>query len=519
MRRLVSENPMPVMDGSSSPNLSVVQADTECAETLLALAASWQGTADCKSKMETPHFDEETINEAIARQNEEDQYHAEILKRVKLDHNYYWSGPLEHRPAVTPASKVRKISENDSLKHEKDSFVESDFMSSPEYSPDSGVSDLSPDQPVCSKRSDCNELNSVSYSNLQILLQCIVDSEKMELGDGQNDEEGVDSDSGTPSGNMMNRSSVESMGSSSNQHYVCHKCSRQFTKKRYLTKHVRRMHPEMLGVKNQHSTCPSCGNEQTKRNLSKNYVMCMQCLKKNRNKTTETDVATCQHCGVRLRRHILVKHLAREHCVDRAGDLLDDLDSGLFTCHICNAQLHRNQVTDHFLDKHLCKDADKGLHLDCQLCGMELTETSLTSHLINEHCQQQSIDSSPVTKASLHRKSPSVPRAEFFSKFDDDSCSPVSDEDDSHFAVPSYKLHQHSVSKVGGDVVLSPSLPVAAGVSPSKEGRTNRHFIVKKAEASGMKVSLEEKHTIRHTINAAPPGINKNALLIQPLSY
>ena len=186
--------------------------------------------------------------------------------------------------------------------------------------------------------------------------------------------------------------------------FECICCHKSFTKRRYLTKHMRRMHPGMNILPTPKEDpilvlCPNCGNSIPRRNFRRHSTSCNTHLWKTK-RQLEVDLANCQFCGVRMRRHVLVKHLAQEHCVENlkgAGDSDSDLSdadtdsvqsggSGWATCDICLEQVEDFALVRHVAEKH--PDAASSTLLEpvsCQLCGIQMTPRSLMAHLTDEH--------------------------------------------------------------------------------------------------------------------------------------
>ena len=188
--------------------------------------------------------------------------------------------------------------------------------------------------------------------------------------------------------------------------FECICCHKSFTKRRYLTKHMRRMHPGMNILPTPKEDpilvlCPNCGNSIPRRNFRRHSTSCNTHLWKTK-RQLEVDLANCQFCGVRMRRHVLVKHLAQEHCVENlkgTGDSDSDLSdadndtdsiqsggSGWTTCDICLEQVEDFGLLQHVAEKHP-DGASSTLSepVSCQLCGIQMTPRSLMAHLTDEH--------------------------------------------------------------------------------------------------------------------------------------
>ena len=193
--------------------------------------------------------------------------------------------------------------------------------------------------------------------------------------------------------------------------FECLCCHKMFTKRRYLTKHMRRMHPGMNILPTPKEDpilvlCPNCGNSIPRRNFRRHSTSCNTHLWKTK-RQLEVDLANCQFCGVRMRRHVLVKHLAQEHCVENlkgAGendsdsemsDADNDTDSvqsggsGWATCDICMEHMEDFALGQHIAEKHPDATATASSTLcdpvSCQLCGAQMTPRSLMAHLTDEH--------------------------------------------------------------------------------------------------------------------------------------
>ena len=210
--------------------------------------------------------------------------------------------------------------------------------------------------------------------------------------------------------------------------HQCKCCFKVFSRKRYLTKHVSRMHPEMEpseSDKEDAVSCPNCTHVISRKNFKCHSHMCNAHMKKSK-KQLEMDLANCQFCGIRMRRHILVRHLAQEHCVENLksasallpadeGDISDSDSSTLsgndnedekhspgkdvLLCNLCNILVPRSLLKEHIQQSHptsskassstetsaTSTSPGRGTLVSCQLCGAELSHFAFSKHLAQEH--------------------------------------------------------------------------------------------------------------------------------------
>ena len=254
---------------------------------------------------------------------------------------------------------------------------------------------------------DLYEPSSSKFKNFHLLLTCL-SSEKCtmeklshkkhtpDIGGRDNLYEQTESELGF--GMVMTDTEVKQ--------FECLCCHKTFTKRRYLTKHMRRMHPGMNILPTPKEDpilvlCPNCGNSIPRRNFRRHSTSCNTHLWKTK-RQLEVDLANCQFCGVRMRRHVLVKHLAQEHCVENlkgAGD--NDSDSELSdaendtdsvqsggsswaTCDICMEHVEDFALGQHIAEKHPTASTLSD-SVSCQLCGAQMMPHTLMAHLTDEH--------------------------------------------------------------------------------------------------------------------------------------
>lgn len=87
----------------------------------------------------------------------------------------------------------------------------------------------------------------------------------------------------------------------------CQICNRLFSKKRYLTKHMRRMHAGSTEV----NEMADDGEPDSKKHLK--WHSMSFCNAKSGSTATHSNFGECQICGKQMRKAALVKHLALEH--------------------------------------------------------------------------------------------------------------------------------------------------------------------------------------------------------------
>ena len=125
---------------------------------------------------------------------------------------------------------------------------------------------------------------------------------------------------------LMNASNTDSA------EYQCLFCPRVFQQKCYMMKHMRHMHATSLKEEQDKKTddviCPSCGMTVLWKDFKQHSHVCNQHTKKSK-KQLEMNLAKCQFCGIRMRRHSLVLHLAQVHWrdnLDRTNSVFFDED-------------------------------------------------------------------------------------------------------------------------------------------------------------------------------------------------
>ena len=236
------------------------------------------------------------------------------------------------------------------------------------------------------------------FHNFQLLLKCLVANEPqrmagspppldwpgrqetprtLSMSSEENDER--------PSGST---SDCEKAGQGDHSsEYPCKVCKKIFSKKRYLTKHVLRMHPLQgseqeagkLNMPEDGSTCPHCHVViRLKKDLHRHVTNCGSNPKRCK-KPADIDRANCQFCGVRMRRHLLVRHLADQHCVDPdPKDSLGKKSAGMSikTVRSLIDSVRRNQISP--LESNI---QDGQLEMDSSVCtvrNVDSTEHSET---------------------------------------------------------------------------------------------------------------------------------------------
>ena len=199
--------------------------------------------------------------------------------------------------------------------------------------------------------------------------------------------------------------------------FKCGLCSKTFSKKRYLTKHARRMHPGFSLSKIQEEAaiaCPHCLKVISKKNFKRHLGTCKVATQRWSTPGWEQDTATCQFCRVKLKRHMLVKHLADKHCVERnmemhiASSLMTSGESStscsysrprssretspsasdLTVCQLCSVLLPKSELPAHMMSRHAC-NPDVAV-VQCTFCEQEVPLEEKIAHLREAHGLQVS---------------------------------------------------------------------------------------------------------------------------------
>ncbi len=277
------------------------------------------------------------------------------------------------------------------------------------------------------------------YKNFNLLLKCLTDDldtsacRSQQLSSDPSEEQ----DSRIP----------EQQNAEGDAKLQCSTCSRTFLKKRYLTKHIRRMHPH-ISVSPPRSDepvlCPNCGYHVPQQTFRKHSQHCAGQASQGRK--PESDLASCQFCGIHMRRHILVKHLAQEHCVesprddwdpDLSGDDISETDSSTLSgsehevsldlptpesaspkgesengqermpadtdsCHSSNTTASASgSCLEPDIEKSVASSGSLPL-IACQLCGKECSIADLKDHLLKEHRVASPLVSNAISQKAKH---------------------------------------------------------------------------------------------------------------------
>ncbi len=358
-------------------------ADNECAEALLQLAMSivpvpLQGNSSSSPGSQTKSaasispghgYSRSPAYESGFTEEQRAEMECDLLERIQQDHSYCSSGDDKARPVDFPVAYYSGTT--------SDSFLEEilgddvgvpprwnkentrDSPQKPTNKRNAGrrtrpyygscprknyanvtgakAKQLTVSPPAPSTTSAANDREK--YNNFQLLMKCLIANDpadsKLPLDDlesatslqeaGVNNNQ-VDSSSKPKNGRAKLNSDdegehdVESDLDGDSQ-YECPGCTKTFSKRRYLTKHVRRMHPEteMPEVKDEVATaCPNCFRVIQRRNFRRHLMVCDVEMNRAKNRrTNDSDLDFCQFCGAQMKRHLLVKHLAKDHCIDR----------------------------------------------------------------------------------------------------------------------------------------------------------------------------------------------------------
>lgn len=441
-----SHNNSPENTPSAVHRLQMAIADTECAQALLELAMSIvpsppssqdnSGLEQSEGKPSNPFNAGQSPKSLLKREletplettsiNEEENHRAELVKRIKLDHNYNWTGedrkvnevklepdqfrtycetikqngsvPVslesnldeEYEGRSSPGVVIKSEKFNGSLEESKP------VLSGPSYPSRSEIvrtvrqrtlsetcsgsvyknprqrsvseskmgsvwrvkeerktsilkskslkkNDLSEDDELIQVKQEPNKEDGndcdggmeadEKFHNFHLLMKCLVANEPDPIPCSESSRSSYRTQSmSSDDTDEGQRSSPDSVKHGSISHdYQCHVCQKTFLKKRYLTKHAFRMHPWLSGEEGtpikitfEGFMCPHCKiNIKPKKDLQRHIANCPKNSKRWKTQN-ELDLVNCQFCGVRMRRQLLVRHLAEEHCVDRMGDYSED---------------------------------------------------------------------------------------------------------------------------------------------------------------------------------------------------
>ena len=304
---------------------------------------------------------------------------------------------------------------------------------------------------------DMYEPSDSKYKNLNLLLKCLTSEGEpehtatRERCDSHNSATTLLSGASASLGGSPTSTSEEdamdkgAVGTGEDQDHRCHACPKVFSKKRYLTKHQQRMHPQLeppppaQWTTHYNTTiCPTCQCPITKRNIRQHAAVCSVSLgdsegsrkgSSKKGSQDPADLADCQFCGMRMRRHILVKHLALEHCQDSGqgldrdlepdmdpeeGDEEEDIASNSDSSTLSGSEHDRDDVAmatsprrplRHIPGQEVSRGSEEMegmggklnykfqfshsiLHkntVSCQLCGQRVSRMQLTEHLASEH--------------------------------------------------------------------------------------------------------------------------------------
>lgn len=304
------------------------------------------------------HFDPQCV---LKRDNKEKLWH-QLMESICLDHSYASYFEVKEEPLDDSSKNV--VNTDTGVRNPAISLLtKQDRLLSVE---DRGKDD---------------HTDELKYKNFNLLLKCLTNVEEGDVEMPSNDKDELDPHKQDSNGNMLGDDSGRKPGTL----FTCSKCSRRFSKKRYLVKHFHRMHPNQATTDFEgFVACAKCGVCMLQSSLKKHTAVCQH---------SESDLANCQFCGLRMRRHILVKHLAQEHCVER--DVMSDGDSSTLSgseheptvsptkaiCGVCRADVRLAVLEQHILDTHLVTTSA------CPVCTVQMPKLDLAQHIISCHCR------------------------------------------------------------------------------------------------------------------------------------
>ena len=375
---------------------------------------------------------------------EEQEIGNDLVKRIRLDHNYCWPGdeksrPVEFHSGMASDSLLEEILGDDvgiPPRWNKENAIDPPLKSLYKKSPGKRTRPYygsCPRKNYASSSTHVNKqvytsypttgastgtnsaTNGDKYSKFQLLMKCLIANDpsdgKMsfdELHIGGNDgkhnvevgagkkiesEEDEENDSGPF---VDAESDLEG-----DSHYVCPECPKTFSKRRYLTKHVRRMHPEteIPDMRDEIATaCPNCFRVIQRRNFRRHLMVCDVEMSRSKNRHyTDSDSAFCQFCGVQMKRHLLVKHLAKEHCIDR-HTIQFDQEFSKFLADEESASMYQSDISypmqetsgaysvSQTVEVEKSKDMDvAALIVLCPKCHISISDDLLARHMALDH--------------------------------------------------------------------------------------------------------------------------------------
>ena len=342
-------------------------ADTECAHALLALAVS------------VPLSDHSPLTGGVQRPATRPAAYdeSELVKRIRIDHNY----TSEARDACgsREVGGKRAGDRRPSVGKRARPAVRRPHTVS--------GSDRWPDEVHQTAVSDLYEPSDIKFTNLHLLLKCLGGEgvagggqrrrrqrrrchSSPPLGAEEEEDAGNRGGAGEATGEATEAAGGE---------FNCVNCQKAFGKRRYLTKHIRRMHPSSAAASAPAARpvlvlCPNCGASVARPHFERHSTSCHTHLWKTK-RQLEVDLANCQFCGVRMRRHVLVRHLATEHCIDNRS-----LDDGLDD----DEEEEEEEEEDEWSSSG-GEEGGRAAAVGCPLCGARMARRLLVSHLTDVH--------------------------------------------------------------------------------------------------------------------------------------
>ena len=380
---------------------------------------------------------------------EEQEIGNDLVKRIRLDHNYCWPGDEKSRPVeyvsfhngMASDSLLEKILGDDvgiPPRWNKENAIDAPQKSLNKKSPGRRARPYYGSCPRKNYASSSTQVNKQvytsyptsgassgtnctssadKYSKFQLLMECLIANDPSDGKMGYDELSIVGNDAKC---NMevgaINKGKLESEEEDENDsgpfidvesdlegdsHYVCPKCPKTFSKRRYLTKHVRRMHPEteIPDMRDEIATaCPNCFRVIQRRNFRRHLMVCDVEMSRSKNRHyTDSDLAFCQFCGVQMKRHLLVKHLAKEHCIDR-HTIQFDQEFSKFLADEENASMYPSdtsypmQETSGACSVSQTVEVDKSKDMEvaalivpCPKCNISISDDLLSRHMVLDH--------------------------------------------------------------------------------------------------------------------------------------
>ena len=484
----------------------------------------------------------------------------EIVKRVKLDHTYALpANAVEYQRQVDPAfynlldeveggedaappksliknsqaAKITKVkygltkgqtqAENSTSRSHNDAL---DSENKRDHSgilrkSESGETVLSPSSVGTAVESDRNgntkdrmdlyQPDDSKYKNFNLLLKCLTNEGPHERNSGINSVLPATESGLVKKGDFQGK---EKLDRESSQEEKCDLCTKTFSSKAYLRKHKQHMHSnfesEVKVNVPESEICPECSLNVEKKKMNEHKSICS--MKQgpnslhsivNKSLVGASNIATCQFCPVKLRRPLLLKHLADKHCLENKEDgMLSDSGSStvsgsdvenkffssqeeenIIQCDICFAFVPKPLLSQHIAEKHFSMVSGTGYVAG--LSGNELTTSEgggslntvpeLTSQR-SSYSSSRDVQDSQDSNISSSRSTDAF-KQYMLQRFLDDNRSSIRKEDvNTNGIVKDSEVSQRNSLQVQSGLVTGVNVS-RQNIPPINSTKTNTHGI------------------------------------------